>query len=259
MNHQENNWLGLMIGNSRMHWGYFAAQELLKTWSTKYLFIQDKIINNQLPQEVFLDNFHNVNPANLPLYLASVVPEQTSIWQNYPHAKVINLDSIPLKNVYPTLGIDRALAVWGASQTIGLPILVIDAGTALTFTGVDQDFSLVGGAILPGLGLQLRTLANQTAALPQTKLPTQLPQRWAINTSSSIESGVIYTVLATIQDFINSWWLKFPDSKISMTGGDSDVLINYLKSQFPDLANKIITNPDLIFAGIKLATKSFEF
>ena len=260
VNKQDNNWLGLMIGNSRLHWGYFTAEKLLKTWSTEYLAIQDQAINNKLPQEVFGNNINDLNQANLPLYLASVVPEQTVIWQQYRHAEVMNLDSIPLKNIYPTLGIDRALAVWGASQTIGLPTLVIDAGTALTFTGVDQEFSLVGGAILPGLGLQLRTLANQTAALPQVELPSQLPPRWAIGTSAAIESGVIYTILAAVKDFINSWWETFPESKIVLTGGDSAMFIHYLQSsQFSYLVTKIVTNPNLIFAGMKLAVEQSKF
>lgn len=260
MDNQDNNWLGLMIGNSRLHWGYFAGQKLLKTWSNEYFFIRDQTIKNKLPKEIIGDNINNLNQANLPLYLASVVPEQTVIWQQYRHTKVITLDHIPLKNIYPTLGIDRALAVWGAAQTLGLPTLVIDAGTALTFTGVDQEFSLVGGAILPGLGLQLRTLAHQTAALPHVELPLQLPQRWAKSTSAAIESGVIYTVLAAVQNFIHSWWQQFPASKIVLTGGDATMLIHYLKSsQFPDLATKIVTDPNLIFAGIQLAVEQSEF
>jgi len=44
----------------------------------------------------------------------------------------------------------RALAVLGAGKKYGFPCLVIDAGTALTFTGVDRDKKLVGGAIDPG-------------------------------------------------------------------------------------------------------------
>jgi type III pantothenate kinase len=70
----------------------------------------------------------------LPLYLASVVPSQTALWQTYPDVHIITLDQVPLQGVYPTLGIDRALALWGAGETWGWPMLVIDAGTALTLT-----------------------------------------------------------------------------------------------------------------------------
>jgi type III pantothenate kinase len=48
--------------------------------------------------------------------MASVVPRQTALWQNYPGVQVITLDSLPLQDVYPTLGIDRALALWGLGK-----------------------------------------------------------------------------------------------------------------------------------------------
>lgn len=51
-----------------------------------------------------------------------------------------------------------------------MAILVIDAGTALTFTAADADQRLVGGAILPGLGLQRSSLAQKTATLPRVEL-----------------------------------------------------------------------------------------
>ena len=40
--------------------------------------------------------------------------------------------------MYPTLGIDRALALYSAGSTFRFPVLVIDAGTALRFTGADS-------------------------------------------------------------------------------------------------------------------------
>ncbi|NES21438.1 MAG: pantothenate kinase [Symploca sp. SIO3E6] len=188
--------------------------------------------------------------SQLPLYIASVVPAQTKLWQNYPTAQVITLADLPLQELYPTLGIDRALAVLGAGETYGYPVLMIDAGTALTFTGANAQRQLIGGAILPGLGLQLKSLAQKTAALPATQLPSQLPTRWAMETPGAIESGVIYTVLAGIQDFIANWQQQFPDTQIALTGGDSDLLLKYLQVKFPETAAQIIADPHLIFRGM---------
>ena len=72
----------------------------------------------------------------------------------------IGLEDIPLEGLYPSLGVDRALALWGAGATWGFPCLVIDGGTALTLTGGNGDGFLVGGAILPGLRLQLQSLGR---------------------------------------------------------------------------------------------------
>ena len=237
-------WLALIIGNSRLHWGLFNRETLTQSWDTNYLSTPSP----HLP----------IPPSpcpplcpSPPVFIASVVPSQTKIWQNYPQTNFITLNQIPLKNLYPTLGIDRALALLGAGETWGFPILVIDTGTALTFTGADNDRNLIGGAILPGLGLQLATLTQKTGQLPKVELPQQLPQRFAVNTPESIQSGIIYTIIAGIKDFIEAWWFDYPESKIVITGGDRTLLFNYLKSQYPDIAERIIVEQNLILWGIQ--------
>lgn len=249
-----------MIGNSRLHWAWFIGTTLQEAWDTKHLpasAIQQLIqhgVSGILPETIFspqvvsgqLSDTTNV----LPLYLASVVPSQTTLWQTYPAVNVITLAQVPLVGLYPTLGIDRALALLGAGETLGYPVLVIDAGTALTLTGADAECQLIGGAILPGLGLQLKSLTQDTAALPTIQLPTQLPPRWAMQTASAIESGVIYTVLAGMQDFIVDWQSQFPRSQIVLTGGDSPVLLSYLQSQYPQIASHVICNSHVIFWGM---------
>jgi type III pantothenate kinase len=172
------------------------------------------------------------------------------VWKNLPLVRIITLDDVPIKGMYPTFGIDRALAVVGAGSYFGFPVLVIDTGTALTFTGVDQHQQLVGGAILPGLGLQLATLAQKTGKLPQVGIPEQLPQRFALNTPEAIQSGIIYTLLGGIRDFVESWWEDFPTGHVVMTGGDRVIIQSYLKSLYPHLASRITIEANLIFWGI---------
>lgn len=239
-------WLGLTIGNSRLHWARFIGETLHEAWDTEFLAGRRETPSLQDEQSV-------------PLYLASVVPTQTALWQDYPDVRVITLEQIPLRGLYPTLGIDRALAVLGAGETYGYPCLVIDAGTALTFTGVDENRCLVGGAILPGLKLQLESLSKRTAALPQVQLPSELPTRWAKSTPEAIESGIVYTVLSGVRDFIEAWWHSFPGSRVVVTGGDRAILLNYLQSQSPDIAAGVIGDRHLIFWGMRKIVLSFEF
>jgi type III pantothenate kinase len=275
----EFDWLGLAIGNSRWHWAHFQGKTLVKTWESAHLSAD--LSKTALP----------CSWPNLLIYVASVVPQQTallknwtaqklkaiasqnttnvdppSLWEvggnwekSYPQsnrAKVleITLSQIPLPNIYPTMGIDRALAVWGAAQTYGLPILTIDAGTALTFTGATcspHHSTLIGGAILPGLRLQFQMLGRKTAALPEVQLPDSLPLRWSLDTPGAIASGVLYTVLAGIRDFIRDWWERFPDSRIVLTGGDAAWLRDGLQQQCPDLAARIVMDEHLIFWGMR--------
>lgn len=243
-------WLALIIGNSRLHWGLFNQNNLIKAWDTNYLTESKiKILaeNKNLEQTLSHLSF----PSSPSLFIASVVPTQTKLWENHPNTKFITLNEIPLNNLYPTLGIDRALALLGAGETWGFPILVIDTGTALTFTGADTNRNLIGGAILPGLGLQFSTLTNKTGQLPNVELPKQLPQRFAVNTSEAIQSGIIYTLIAGIKDFIEAWLQDFPESNVAITGGDRNLLFNYLKSQYPQIATEIIVEKNLILWGIQ--------
>ncbi|MBK1987983.1 pantothenate kinase [Sphaerospermopsis aphanizomenoides BCCUSP55] len=252
----DNLWLGLMIGNSRLHWALFVDNTLNSTWDTDHLSASDmqKLAKtNTLPlspssaRPMFLS-------SNLPitLVLASVVPSQTKLWQTYPNVRLITLNHIPIQNMYSSLGVDRALALYGAGKTYGFPMLVIDAGTAITFTGVDNQQYLVGGAILPGLSLQLNSLGQNTGQLPllKTREIVELPPRFSLDTKSAIQSGIIYILLAGIKDFIDNWLLLFPDSKIAITGGDSELLKAYLIQQFTEIGERLIIDKNLIFRGM---------
>lgn len=241
-------WFALSIGNSRLHWAQFTGNDIQHTWDTPHLSATDvqQLLATQFAQK----------PS---LYIASVVPQQSQLWQAYPLARVITLEQVPLQGLYPTLGIDRALAVWGAIDTIGSPVLVIDAGTALTLTGAASD-RLVGGAILPGLGLQFHTLNQATAALPDVGAASlagqhPLPPRWAMNTADAIASGILYTLLAGLQAFVEDWWQQFPSSKVMLRGGDSDRLYGYLTAYAPALARQIVVEPHLIFWGMRSIKK----
>ncbi|MEH2302750.1 pantothenate kinase [Nostoc sp.] len=266
----ENVWLALEIGNSRLHWVFFLGETLSSAWDTDYL---PKSVIQQLAECQTLDDFlekifplhqqsdfftlTNIPPLSvsfpLPVLIASVVPSQTAIWQIYPNVRVITLDQVPLKGVYLTLGIDRALALWGAGKTWGFPMLVIDAGTALTFTAADDNQCLIGGAILPGLSLQFASLGQQTGQLPLVEMQNfaSLPPRFALNTTEAIKSGVIYILLAGIKDFIEAWWQLFPNGKIAIKGGDRTLLLNYLQALYPEIAACLIVEPNLIFWGMR--------
>ena len=263
----QNIWLALEIGNSRLHWGLFTGTTLSHTWDTDHVAesLTQKLCQcetlDDLPPEIFPSHVRNQQivpdkTPHPPIFLASVLPRQTAIWQNHPHVRVLTLEQIPLLNMYPTLGIDRALALWGAGKSLGFPMLVIDAGTAITFTGADTKHYLIGGAILPGLGLQFTTLRQKTGQLPQVQTEiTCLPPRFALNTAEAIQSGIIYTLLAGIKDFCLSWWQLFPDAKILIKGGDHALVLKYLQFQFPEIAARLIVQPNVIFWGMREVVK----
>lgn len=249
-------WLVLAVGNSRLHWALFDRGELQQTWNTAYLseraiahLAQNGFtLSAHLPLTDFPANLINHHP---PLWLASVVPQQTRLWEPYPRQQRLRLSQVPLQGLYPTLGIDRALALWGAVYTYRAPVLTIDAGTALTLTAADHQQHLFGGSILPGLSLQIQSLVQGTSTLPLAALlDEEAVPRWATRTPDAIRSGVIHGILATIQDFVTDWRSHFPTGAIVLTGGDGPRLYQYLQTHIPPLANQIILDPNLLFRGI---------
>ncbi|BFM40837.1 accessory factor Bvg [Synechocystis sp. LKSZ1] len=186
-----------------------------------------------------------------PLYRASVVLSQSQFWQACTPFPAMTLGQIPLANLYKTLGIDRALAALGAGLTYSFPCLVIDSGTALTLTALDAQQRFWGGAILPGLGLQFQCLAQKTAALPALALPSELPPRWAQDTETAITSGILYTLLAGLGDFIRDWQASFPQGPILLTGGDAPMLQRYGRQQNPAEWAQVFIDPHLAFWGLR--------
>jgi type III pantothenate kinase len=240
----------LIIGNSRLHWALLNNNNLVESWDTPHLLetINQDFINKYFPKKLDLSP---ILKQDIPLTIASVVPSQSNLWENYTPLQFITLQDIPIKNLYQTMGIDRALALWGGVTKYGFPCLIIDGGTALTLTGIDEKKQLVGGAILPGLKLQQKALFLHTAALPEINLSSCLPPRWATNTPQSIESGIIYTVLAGLRDFIQDWYRLFPHSLLILTGGDRHYLKINLSRYDEYFKEKMMEDGNLIFWGMK--------
>ena len=249
----ELNWLAVVVGNSRLHWAWFKHNTPMATWDTNHL---TNPVEHRLPHLFLHPDLIDRDLIQIPIYLASVVAHQTKYWCNYHNLTLVGLNDIKLTNVYPSLGVDRALAASGAIATYNQSCLVIDGGTALTFTGVDSQRRLIGGAILPGLRSQLSSLKQKTSALPKIVLPNSLPPRWALDTDTAIASGILYTAMAGIYSFITDWLQQFPYSQIIFTGGDGELLAKLFLQQFPQLTDKTTVNRNLVFQGLKLVYQS---
>jgi len=242
-----DQWYALVIGNSRLHWARFSGENLEASWHEPH----GKKGEGEWQMA-------RGAKGGEEIWIASVVPELSQKWADDWHARFLSLSDVPIQGMYPTLGIDRALALWGAIVTVGSPVLVIDGGTALTFTGADSNRRLVGGAILPGLRLQFEALGRNTAvlhALPQNPrfsapFPPSSP-RWAMDTEAAIASGILYTITSGIQSFIQDWWRQFPESRVVLTGGDRDVFYQCVWAENPAFANLLTVDEHLVYKGIQ--------
>ena len=141
--------------------------------------------------------------------------------------KVIRLTpetAIPLTVHYATpqtLGADRVAAAVGAWEDHqGHPILVVDAGTAVTYDFVDPDGNYRGGNIAPGIALNLRSLHEFTARLPLVPFPSPMAalsgELFGSDTRGAIARGAVDAVRASII-FYRSRLPK--DTRVVLGGG----------------------------------------
>jgi type III pantothenate kinase len=94
------------------------------------------------------------------------------------------------------LGVDRFAALVAVRARQAGDCLIVLAGTATTADMLSADGGFLGGAILPGLDLMKRSLANHTARLPFAQGAYRETPR---NTADAIESGCLNAQAGAIE------------------------------------------------------------
>ncbi|MFD0991566.1 type III pantothenate kinase [Mariniflexile jejuense] len=155
----------------------------------------------------------------------------------------IKLPFISLYETPKTLGVDRiALVCASVKQFKNTNVLIIDAGTCITYDFINTNNEYLGGAISPGLGVRYKSLNTLTANLPL--LDVEMPEGIiGKSTSASIHSGVVYGVLKEIDGVIEEYKQKYSDLTVILTGGDSNFLSKQLKSS-------IFATPNFLLVGL---------
>ena len=125
-----------------------------------------------------------------------------------------------------TLGPDRLAAACGAwALHRGENCLVIDAGTCITVDFLSADGMYHGGAIMPGLEMNLKALHTFTAKLPLISLEgvTKAPVLGR-TTEESILSGTLGATMMALAGFVALYRQKSPALRVLLTGGASGPL-----------------------------------
>lgn len=140
---------------------------------------------------------------------------------------------LPIENLYETpetLGKDRLAAAVGANELFpNQNILVIDAGTAITYDLVSEKNQFVGGNISPGLQMRYKALNHFTGKLPLVSYSNEV-QLIGKNTTDAIRAGVQNGIIYEIDRTIELFNTNYQNLQLVMTGGDSiffDKKLNY--------------------------------
>ncbi len=165
---------------------------------------------------------------------------------------VILLDEhtpLPIKNAYATpqtLGYDRlAVAVGANAMHRNTPILIIDAGTAITYEFVSDDNTYIGGNIAPGVTMRLRALHDYTHKLPLLVPDLSTVDKGIVgdDTQSAMQLGILQGMVYEIEGYIAALKAQFPSLLIFLTGGDAFFFERRLKSS-------IFVSPNLLLSGL---------
>jgi type III pantothenate kinase len=239
--------LVLDIGNSFIKAGVFEKKQLLQLFSAIELntaFIED-----------IVSKYSEVNSA-----IFSSVKEISSEINNYLKSKFRLLEftstlSLPIKNYYKTpetLGKDRLAGVVAAHYLYpNRNVLVIDAGTCITYDLVNNNGEYFGGSISPGLTIRFNALHTFTGKLPLVSFKNY-KELAGTDTETSILAGVINGFLFEADTVITKYKEQYEDLIVLICGGDYQFLVDRLK-------NSIFAVPELILTGLNEILDYNEF
>ena len=142
-----------------------------------------------------------------------------------------------------TLGKDRIAAVVGAYYLQpNRNILIIDAGTCITYELLEASGSYLGGNISPGMTTRFKALNDYTKKLPLVNEREEVPC-WGTCTEDAIRAGVVNGIVFEMDGYIDKAKELYSDVLVFLTGGHSF----YFESR---LKNSIFADINLVLTGL---------
>lgn len=132
---------------------------------------------------------------------------------------------LPVKVLNPyQIGSDLVANSVAAFQRYGKLTMVIDFGTAMTFTTIGKEAEILGVAIAPGLNTAMDSLAGKTAQLPHVHLVPP-PSILGKNTIHAIQAGIVYGFVGLVDSIIEKTQEEMNEKlTVVATGGLSTVI-----------------------------------
>lgn len=214
------------IGNTRTKIALFSTRDLMFNLS----------LDELKPENVVM--LKEEHPALQKCILSSTknYTEEFRLFLKENFETFIELDhhiALPIENLYETketLGKDRMAACVGANELFpNENLLIIDAGTAITFDFVGEQNQYLGGNISPGLEMRFKALNSYTDKLPLLDVQDEF-ELIGKNTNDAIRAGVQNGILFETEQYIETFNKKFENLRIIITGGDAKFFDKFLKN-----------------------------
>ncbi len=215
------------IGNTYIKAALFEDGQII--WQEKDLaenaltFFKQKILKHKNTKHLIFSASGRTSPELINLFKENF---NTIVFSHQTKLPFINTYETP-----QTLGLDRlALVAAAYSQFPATNVLVVDAGTCITYDLINESGEYLGGSISPGIHMRLKALHHFTAGLPLISLKEPKTSPIGKNTTDAILNGVINGVVYEIDLNIERYISDFKDLTIILTGGDQHFLSTKLKN-----------------------------
>ncbi len=225
--------LSIDIGNSNIVIGLHNGLDWLHTFRYETKDVQPVFYYESGLKNIFLE--WGITSYDIRICgISSVVPHLNSLIKeavfNAIGQQPIIINPSMIKNLdmhVPSpyeIGSDLVCNAYAAIQNHYSHCIIVDFGTALTFTVVDSSKGIQGVSIAPGLKTAIKSLFINTAQLPE--VPLELPSSYiGHDTVSAIQSGVLYGYVGMVRGMVNGLKEEFGSHyKVIATGGLSAVL-----------------------------------
>ena len=222
------------IGNTNLVFGVWDGD----AWQARYRIrtVHDKTADEYA---VMLKNLLNENHLELKsvsrVVIGSGVPQLKSVFQDLFH-RYIGVKPLILGPGIKTgismridnpgeLGADLVADSVAAYDLFKKACIVVDFGTATTFSVVSSKGEFLGVSIAPGIEVAAEALARNAAQLPEVNLVPP-PKVIGTNTVHSMQSGLIYGFIGLVERLICCIREELEEeAEVIATGGLSDVFV----------------------------------
>lgn len=246
--------LAIDVGNTNMVFGLFEGERLVGSFriSTNAVSTSDEI-GMQILQYY---QFRGLDPARTSaVIIASVVPPVMYSLKNAIR-KYLRLQPLVvgkdvdtgMVNKYANpreVGVDRLVNGVSAIKKYGMPLIIVDIGTAITFDAIDREGSYLGGAIFPGIKVAMEALFMKASKLPRVDIA---PTEHAIGrtTVQSMQSGAVRGYVGALTGIIEDMKRELEgEVRVVATGGMGRMMAEYCP-----LINDV--DPNLTLDGLRM-------
>jgi type III pantothenate kinase len=222
-------------GNSSIKLGIFIDGRLVS--------ITNSVSIHEIPEIIKRNQINKIILSDTGGRLEKIITALSSHGQVMIVTPLIKLPFRIRYNTPDSLGTDRISAVAGAWNRYAFSdILVIDAGTCITYDFIDREGNYWGGGISPGVDMRLKSLNSFTAKLPEVNVSDNY-DLVGRDTTASILSGTIGGIVEELKGMIENYRRIYPEIKIILCGGSS----GFFESKIKD---SIFVIPDLVLWGL---------